>query len=161
MGRSGPAKARTARQGRREGIPPRVKVLFTCIGRRVSLLRGFQEAARKLGLDASFYGADSSPLSPALQLCDEAFLVEPTTHARYLDQLLSIVRREAVSLIVPTVDLDLALLARHQPRFADLGGRVLVSNPDVIDTCQDKRRTFGFLTKNGFRTPLYQLHEYF
>jgi carbamoyl-phosphate synthase large subunit len=30
---------------------------------------------------------------------------------------------------------------------------VLVSDPDVIDTCQDKRRTFGFLARNGFGTP--------
>jgi len=45
------------------------------------------------------------------------------------------------------------LLAAHKPQFEQLGCRVLVSDPDVIDTCQDKRRTFGFLTKNGFGTP--------
>jgi carbamoyl-phosphate synthase large subunit len=128
--------------------------LFTCIGRRVSLLRSFRQAARKLRLDASFYGTDVCALSPALQLCDEAFLVEPTTHAGYIDQLLSIVRRQAVRLLVPTVDLDLRSLAEHKPRFEELGCRVLVSDPDAIDTCQDKRRTFGFLRKNGFDTPV-------
>jgi carbamoyl-phosphate synthase large subunit len=153
MGQSGPVKTATKRQSRRGRLSPKVAVLFTCIGRRVSLLRGFQDAARKLGLDASFYGTDTSKLSPALQLCDRAFLVEPTTHARYIDQVLSIVQRHGVSLVVPTVDLDLALLARHKQRFEDLGCRVLVSDPDVIDICQDKRRTFGFLTKNGFGTP--------
>ncbi len=153
MGRSGSVRTRTKRQGRRGNVSPKVAVLFTCIGRRVSLLRGFQQAARKLGLDASFYGTDTSQLSPALQLCDKAFLVEPTTHARYIDQLSSIVRGHAVSLVVPTVDLDLGLLARHKQCFEDLGCRLLVSDPDVIDICQDKRRTFGFLTKNGFHTP--------
>ena len=34
-------------------------VLFTCIGRRVSLLRSFQKAARELVLQASFYGTDT------------------------------------------------------------------------------------------------------
>lgn len=145
-----PAEVATARRGG----SARVAVLFTCIGRRVSLLRSFQEAARCLGLHASFYGTDISPWSPALQQCDGAFLVEPTTHPRYVDQLLSIVRRRDVSLVVPTVDLDLAVLARHQEQFQRLGCRVLVSDPDVIDTCQDKRRTFGFLRKNGFDTPL-------
>ena len=67
-------------------------VLFTCIGRRVSLLRSFQRAAKELGLQASFCGTDTTKLSPALQLCDEALLVEPTTHPEYIDQLLSIVR---------------------------------------------------------------------
>ncbi len=138
----------------RKGEPQRpLAVLFTCIGRRVSLFRSFQDAARKLGLAACFYGTDTSKLSPALQLCDEAFLVEPITHVDYIDQLLSIVRTRGVYLLVPTVDLDLRLLAEHRPRFERLGCRVLVSDPQVIDTCQDKRRTFGFLKKNGFGTP--------
>jgi carbamoyl-phosphate synthase large subunit len=142
-----------ATQGGQGHIRRTMTVLFTCIGRRVSLLRSFQTAARKLGLTACFCGTDISPSSPALQLCDKAFLVEPTTHAQYIDQLLSLVREHAVSLLVPTVDLDLPLLARHRPQFEELGCRVLVSDPDVIDTCQDKRRTFGFLTRNGFGTP--------
>jgi carbamoyl-phosphate synthase large subunit len=137
----------------RSSAPGQMAVLFTCIGRRVSLLRAFQQAAKKLKLNVSFCGTDTSRLSPALQLCDQAFLVEPTTHARYIDQLLSIVRRHKVRLLVPTVDLDLHLLAAHKPQFEHLGCRVLVSEPDVIDTCQDKRRTFGFLTKHGFGTP--------
>jgi carbamoyl-phosphate synthase large subunit len=146
-------QSRAARQGGPGSAHPRVAVLFTCIGRRVSLLRSFQDAAGRLHLEASFYGTDTSKLSPALQLCDEAFLVEPTTHATYIDQLLSIVRGHAATLLVPTVDLDLQLLAQHKPRFEDLGCRVLVCDPDVIDTCQDKRRTYGFLAKHGFGTP--------
>ncbi|MEN6423757.1 MAG: ATP-grasp domain-containing protein [Phycisphaerales bacterium] len=132
---------------------PEVVVLFTCIGRRVSLLRGFQRAAGGLGLHASFCGTDTTPLSSALQLCDTALLVEPTTSDRYIDQLLRIVRRHAVDLLVPTIDLDLRLLAEHKPRFEEAGCRVLVSDPDVIDMCQDKRRTFGFLRKHGLGSP--------
>jgi len=128
-------------------------VLFTCIGRRVSLLRSFQRAAKSLKLSVSFCGTDTSHLSPALQLCDEAFLVKPVTHAKYIDQLLSIVRRHRVRLLVPTTDLDLRLLADHKPQFERLGCRLLVSEPDAIDICQDKRRTFGFLKKHGFGTP--------
>jgi carbamoyl-phosphate synthase large subunit len=153
MGRAGAAETATTKRGGRGDIRSRATVLFTCIGRRVSLLCRFRDAAKKLCLDASFFGTDTSKLSPALQLCDSAFLVEPTTNAKYIDQLVSIVRRHAVRLVVPTVDLDLGLLARHKPRFEALDCRVLVSDPDVIDTCQDKRRTFGFLTKYGFDTP--------
>ena len=79
--------------------------------------------------------------------------MERTTHPEYIRQLLSIVRRYAVNLLVPTVDLDLRLLAENKPRFEELGCRVLVSDPDVIDMCQDKRRTFDFLMKNGFDSP--------
>ncbi len=81
MGRAGAAEAATSKPGGRGDIRSRATVLFTCIGRRVSLLRSFRDAAEKLRLDASFLGTDTSKLSPALQLCDEAFLVEPTTDA--------------------------------------------------------------------------------
>jgi len=92
-------------------------------------------------------------LSSALQLCDKGFLVKPITHAGYIGQLLSIVKRHKVKLLVPTVDLDLKLLAQNEPKFAAMGCRVLVSKPDVVDVCQDKRKTYRFLCKNGFDTP--------
>ena len=130
-----------------------LSILLTCIGRRVSLLRSFRRAAKQLKINASFFGTDTTDLSSALQLCDEGFLVKPTTHRGYIRQLLSIVKANRIKLLVPTVDLDLKLLARNKPKFAALGCRVLVSAPEVIDICQDKRKTYRFLIKNGFDTP--------
>ena len=129
-------------------------VLFTCIGRRVSLLNSFRDAARQLKLKACFLGTDKRELSPALQLCDTGILVKPTTHRGYIAQMLSIVKRHRVKLLVPTVDLDLRQLAQNEAKFAAIGCRVLVSRPDVVDICQDKRKTYRFLFKNGFDTPL-------
>lgn len=131
-----------------------LNILFTCIGRRVSLLNSFRRAARRLKINARFLGTDITELSSALQLCDASFLVKPVTHAGYIKQLLSIVKTNKVKLLIPTVDLDLKLLARNRPKFAAMGCRVLVSTVDVIDTCQDKRKTYRFLLKNGFETPV-------
>jgi len=131
-----------------------LNILFTCIGRRVSLLNGFRQAARGLKINASFFGTDTSELSSALQLCDKGFLVKPITHAGYIKQLLSIVKSDRVKLLVPTVDLDLKLLAQNKSKFAALGCCVLVSAPEVVDICQDKRKTYRFLVRNGFDTPL-------
>jgi carbamoyl-phosphate synthase large subunit len=128
-------------------------ILFTCIGRRVSLLESFRRAARRLKIDASFLGTDTTELSSALQLCDKRFLVKPTTHPGYIAELLSIVKSNKIGLLVPTVDLDLKSLAQNKPKFATLGCRVLISDPDVIDICQDKRKTYKFLQKNNFDTP--------
>jgi len=118
------------------------------------LLNSFRQAAEQLKIKASFFGTDASRLSSALQLCDKRFLAKPTTHADYIKQLLSIVKANRVNLLVPTVDLDLKLLAQNKPKFAAAGCRVLVSTPDVVDICQDKRKTYRFLVKNGFETPL-------
>ena len=141
-------------ENRRSKTRNSFNVLFTCIGRRVSLLNSFRRAARQLKLNASFFGTDTTELSSALQLCDEGFLVKPTTHAGYIGQLLSIVKTNRVKLLVPTVDLDLKLLARNRPKFTSLGCRVLVSAPELIEICQDKRKTYRFLVKNGFDTPV-------
>ncbi len=132
----------------------KLPVLFTCIGRRVSLLNSFRHAAKQLKINAPFLGTDTTELSPALQLCDKAFIVKPVTHPGYIRQLLSIVKTNKVKLLVPTVDLDLKVLARNKAKFADIGCCVLVSNPDVVDICQDKRKTYRFLIRNGFDTPL-------
>jgi len=129
-------------------------ILFTCIGRRVSLLNSFRQAAKQLNINATFLGTDVTELSPALQLCDKAFVVNPTTHAGYIKQLLSIVKTNRVKLLIPTVDLDLKLLAGNRRKFAALGCCVLVSTPEVVDICQDKRKTCRFLVKNGFDTPV-------
>ena len=131
-----------------------LSILFTCIGRRVSLLNSFRRAARQLKIDLSLLGTDTTELSSALQLCDKGFPVKPITHANYIRQLLSIVRTNNVKLLIPTVDLDLKLLAKNKPKFAAAGCCVLVSTPDVIDICQDKRKTCRFLLKNGFDTPI-------
>jgi len=131
-----------------------ISILFTCIGRRVSLLNNFRRAARQLKINASFFGTDTTELSSALQLCDKRFLVKPITHAGYIKQLLTIVKTNKVKLLVPTVDLDLKLLAQNKPKFAAMGCCVLVSTPEVVDICQDKRKTYSFLIKNGFDTPV-------
>ena len=131
-----------------------LNILFTCIGRRVSLLNSFRRAAGQLRIKASFFGTDTTELSPALQLCNKGFMVKPITHAGYIKQLLSIVNNNRVNLLVPTVDLDLKLLAQNNSKFAELGCRVLVSSPEVLDICQDKRLTYRFLVRNGFDTPV-------
>lgn len=131
-----------------------LNVLFTCIGRRVSLLDSFRRAAKQLKINASFFGTDTTELSPALQLCDRRFSVKPTTYPVYIKQLLSIVKANRVKLLIPTVDLDLKRLAQSKAKFAALGCRVLVSDPEVIDICQDKRKTYRFLVKNDFDTAL-------
>jgi len=129
-------------------------VLFTCVGRRVSLLKSFRRASKQLKINAAFFGTDTTELSSALQLCDEGFLVKPTTHPGYIKQLLSIVEANSVKLLVPTVDLDLKVLAWNKQKFTAAGCRVLVSTPQVVDICQDKRKTYRFLIKNGFGTAL-------
>jgi carbamoyl-phosphate synthase large subunit len=131
-----------------------LNIMFSCIGRRVSLLESFRKAAKSLKLQAKFFGTDTTNLSPALQLCDQKFLVKPINDAGYISQMLSIVEKNKVKLLVPTIDTDLKILAQNQWKFTELGCRVLVSSEEVIDICRDKRQTYRFLIKNGFDSPI-------
>lgn len=131
-----------------------MNILFTCVGRRVSLVNSFRKAAKQLKIKAALLGTDITKNSPALQLCDQQFLVKPTTHPDYIKQLLPIVKKHKVKLLIPTVDLDLKLLAENKQKFKAIGCQVLISAPEVVDICQDKRQTCRFLIKNGFDTPV-------
>ena len=131
----------------------KINIMFSCIGRRVSLAKSFRKAARQLKLNPCIIGTDVTELSAALQLCDKRHLVNPVEHPKYLRQLLDIVAKDKVNLLVPTTDLDLKLLAVNKSKFDKLGCCVLISKPEVIDICQDKRKTFEFLSKGGFDTP--------
>jgi carbamoyl-phosphate synthase large subunit len=129
-------------------------VLFTCIGRRVSLLNSFRRAAKESKIAVSLLGTEATKLSSALQLCDKGFLVKPITHTDYIKQLLSIVKANGVRLLVPTIDTDLLLLAKNKPKFTAAGCCVLISKAGIVNICQDKRKTYQFLLKNGFDTPM-------
>ncbi len=131
-----------------------INILLTCIGRRVSLLESFRQAAKSLKIKARFLGTDVTRLSPALQLCDKGFLVKPLNDIGYIKQLLSIIESNKIKLLVPTIDTELKILAHNEKKFAALGCRVLVSSEEVIDICQDKRQTYRFLIKNGFESPI-------
>ena len=138
---------------RRRAVANKINIMFTCIGRRVSLLNSFKKAAKECRLKPHIIGTDASQFSSALQLCDKKFITKPVKSAAYLRQVLDIVKKNKVGLLVPTVDLDLKLLARNKERFEKLGCTVLISAPKVIEICQDKRKTSRFLSKNNFHTP--------
>ena len=56
----------------------------------------------------------------------------------YVDDLLASVARHGIRLLVPTIDTDLPILARHVARFEAAGCRVAVSSPAFIETTMDK-----------------------
>jgi carbamoyl-phosphate synthase large subunit len=67
---------------------------------------------------------------------------------------MSIVKTHHIDLIIPTVDLDLKILSKSQTSLQAMDCRVLISAPPVVDICRDKRKTYRFLVKHGFNTPI-------
>jgi len=134
----------------------KVNVLFTCVGRRVGLVRAFQRAAERLKIKFTSVGTDVNPFSPGLYACDKGVLTHPISDKRHISEMASIVKEHRIDLIVPTIDPELLHLAKHREVFESLGARVLLSSVDVLKTCQDKRNTYQFLTDHGFQMPWTQ-----
>ncbi len=131
----------------------RLNILLTCAGRRVGLIRAFRSAAESLNIRSKIVGTDVSSLSPALYGCDIGLITHSIVHEEYIPELLSITKKHEIKLVVPTIDTELMILARHRSEFEKLGARVLVSSVDVVEICQDKRNAYRFLVDHGFDTP--------
>lgn len=130
-----------------------VRVLFTCVGRRVELIRAFERAGESLGIRLDVHGADASRLTPAMQFVSQAHVVPAIASGHYIDALLKVVRSQGIGLLVPLLDSELMALAEAREKFAALGCTAVISSPAVIETCQDKLATFRALQNAGIDTP--------
>ena len=141
-------------------MPETVNILLTCVGRRVALLEAFQRALKGLRLKGRLYGADHSRLAAAFHRVDEGFLVPSAKEGpAYVEALLDICRQHRVGMVVPLIDWELADLVAARERFAAVGARLLISSPQVVAVCRDKRQTFEFLKAKGFDTPEVFTHK--
>jgi len=127
-----------------------MNVLFTCAGRRNYLLHYFRETLAGAG---RVFAADARSDAPALAEADRGFIVPPVNSDHYIDRLIEICRSESVDVVIPLNDLELPSLAHSIDLFASEGIRIVISNPEVIETCFDKWKTIEFLTNCGLQTP--------
>jgi len=71
----------------------------------------------------------------------------------YIPFLLRYCKVHHITLLVSLFDVDLMVLAKNRELFAHEGITVMVSEPDVVDICNDKWKTYEFCIQNGFDTP--------
>lgn len=117
-------------------------ILITSAGKRVSLVRIFQEALRKLSLQAKVYTTDmKTEMAPAGFVSDGCFKVPRVTDDNYINRLIDICCTNNIGLIIPTIDTELALLAENKSLLREEGVEVIVSSIDFVCACRDKRKT--------------------
>jgi carbamoyl-phosphate synthase large subunit len=117
-------------------------ILITSVGKRVSLVRIFQEALRKLSLQAKVYTTDMKPeMAPAGFVSDGCFKVPRVTDDNYINRLIDICCTNNIGLIIPTIDTELTLLAENKSLLREKGVEIVVSSTDFVCACRDKRKT--------------------
>lgn len=136
-------------------------ILILSAGRRVELVEAFRAELSALIPGAKVFAADLSPqLAPACQVADGAFAVPRVTNAEYCDRIIDICLANGVGLVVPTIDTELMVLSERLADFADRGINLIISSPELVRDCRDKRRTAAALEELGIRSPkIYDLEN--
>lgn len=127
-----------------------MNILFTSVGRRSYLLQYFKTALNGKG---EIHAANSSALSPAFLIADHTVVTPLIYDENYIPFLLDYCRKNSIDILISLFDIDLPILSRNKQKFQEIGTQVIVSDPDVIDICNDKWNTFQVLTQNHFSVP--------
>ena len=129
-----------------------LKILFTSVGRRVELMQAYKKASEKLGVSLDIYGGDTTTTAPALQYCDKIVTLPRIKDAAYIPFLIEYCKKEEIDALIPTIDTDLLVLAENKDKF--IRTRVIISAPDKIRICRDKRYTADYFMSVGLKSPV-------
>jgi len=129
-------------------------ILITSAGKRVTLIRIFQQSVRKKYPSAKVFSTDMYPnLAPACIISDNYFKVPKITESNYIDFLMEICIKNKIRVIIPTIDTELLILAENKTLFQNNGVEPIVSNPHFITICRDKRDTCDYFQNLNIPTP--------
>lgn len=132
----------------------RNNILITSAGQRVTLVEIFKNTAQVLRTNSKVYTADMNPLlAPAGYVSEHCFKVSRCTTPEYIEQLINICKENNIGIIIPTIDTELANLAKHKYEFNKNEINVIISDEDFISTCRDKRKTALLFNKLNIDIP--------
>ena len=144
-----------------------MNILITSVGKRVSLVKIFKDELKKVYPKGKVYTVDLNPqLSSAAYISDGAFKVPHVKEPEYLDCLIDICINNKITLIIPTIDPELLVLAENEKKLLEYGIKPVISSVDFIKKCRDKRKIHSFFeevginiakefTKDNYKLPLF------
>lgn len=91
---------------------------------------------------------DGEPLGAGLYMTGKRYLLPYANADTYIPELLDVCKKEKVNLLFPGMDIELKKLSENTGLFEEIGTRVIVSRPKVIDIADDKYLTSQFLRDN-------------
>lgn len=111
-----------------------------------------------LGTEGEVHVCNSDDKSIAFKYADRAFIAPLIYDDKYIPFLVDYCKKNEISIVVSLFDMDLLILARNKEKFENNGTRVIVSDPKIIEICNDKWKTYQFLNERGFYTPKTHLY---
>lgn len=117
--------------------------LITSSGRRVELLRSVRTGFAHL--NPTVIAVDVSPLVPTRYEADRFYQVPSTDSVEFSKVFSGLVEENRVDYVIPTIDTDLALLAKLREDGIHLNTNILVSSSEAVKIAQDKLAFSSFL----------------
>lgn len=134
-------------------IDKRPVVLVTAVGAPPGLnaLRALAETGM-----CDLIAADADPRSPGLYQFTTQHVVLPlaTDTRSYLGALVALVRARAVTVILPCLEDEVAVLAQHRAELEAVGARLLLPDSDVVRAVTDKGACTRIAENNGIDCPI-------
>lgn len=127
-----------------------MNILFTCAGRRTYLLKYFKE---NISEGDKIIATDMQLTAPAVQVADVKLQVPAVYDPKYIDITLGICKQYNIDALISLNDLELPILAENKAKFEQIGVKVIVSSPEVIDICFDKYKTAQWTESIGLNAP--------
>lgn len=125
-------------------------ILITSAGRRVSLVRFFQEELRNVFPTAKVIASDANPeYSSACMIADDFFRVPRVSDPGYIQDLLRLALEYDIRLIIPTIDTELLALSKSIELFRMNNIDIVISDYEMVKIFRDKRQTHQFFDKYG------------
>lgn len=123
-----------------------MNLLLTSIGKRIELTEHLKSRFRVIGVDASSENA-------AKYFVDSFYRVPRCLEKGYVEALLSICKRERVSMLIPLYEPEFMVLDKARKHFEEAGVTLVLSERSVLDICNDKSRTAAFFERNRISAP--------
>ena len=127
-----------------------MKVLLTSVGRRAYMVKYFLEV---VGKDGEVHVCNSDDKTVAFHYATKSVISPLIYDEGYVPFLLDYCLKNKIDVLISLFDIDLPVLAQNKARFAEIGTKVLVSDPEIVEICNDKWKTYLFLKENGFSVP--------
>lgn len=127
-----------------------MNVMLTSVGRRAYMVKYFKEA---VGENGRVHVCNSDDKTVAFHYADHSVISPLIYDAKYIPFLLAYCETQRIDVLLSLFDIDLPILARHKEAFAAIGTKVIVSDADFVDICNDKWKTYLFLKQHGFKVP--------
>ena len=130
-----------------------MNILLTSVGRRAYIIDYLRDIYKELGLSGSITATNSDMNTTAMSVADKAFESPIIYDEKYIPFLLEICKSEKIDMLISLFDIDLMILAKNKSRFEALGVKVIVSDENIINICNDKFEMLKYLKKINMPTP--------